>query len=421
MRTILGTLILSLVAFSATATSFVHGPYSGAPSENSVTISWRSSAPLPAWVEFDRLSDHESSGTFAGHLKTTPSESDLSEPVHAVLNDLEPDTEYVYRVVLESESGKLASPLGRFVTEPPPGETVKFAILADSQWQWEGVNRLESVGDAIAADEMAFDFILHAGDIVESPASPNWDHWFAAFDEMLLGSPFIPVLGNHEKNHRSYYDNFVLPPGAGKHDERWWALHWGDVVVVGLDSNVRQAAKIIEQQEWATLHLSGSERHKFVMFHHPVFSSDAFHGSGYSLDVIFHPIFVDTGVDVVINGHAHNYERVQRDGVMYLVVGGGGAVPRPLADSLVEGSIIAIEGYNFYLRVQATRNGINVETVSVAQAGEESFQLTDGRLLDSFSLPAKSSVLTRTTLTLILLSLIGATVGGFLLIRALNR
>lgn len=421
MRTVLGILISGVLAFSATATSFVHGPYSGAPSEDSVTISWQSSAPLPARIEYDRLSDHQFSGTFVGLLEIPPTESDVPETVHAILDNLDPDTEYIYRIVLETTEGEFVSPLGQFATEPPPGKTVEFAILADSQWQWEGENRLKRIGDAIATDETPFDFVLHAGDIVESPASPNWDHWFAAFDGMLLKAPFIPVLGNHERNHRSYYDNFVLPPGAGKHEERWWALHWGDVVVVGLDTNVRQAADIMEQQEWARLHLSGPEPHKFVMFHHPVFSSDAFHGDGYSYDVIYHPIFVETGVDIVINGHAHNYERIQRDGVTYLIVGGGGAVPRELADSLVEGSISAIEGYNFYLRVAASVDEITVDTVSVAQAGEESFQPTDGRLLDSFSLPVRSTVLTKSTWLLILLSLLGTAVGGFLLIRALNR
>ncbi len=294
-------------------------------------------------------------------------------------------------------------------------------ILADSQWQWEGDNRLEKIGDAIAADETPFDFILHAGDVVESPSSQYWHHWFASFDGMLLRAPFIPVLGNHEKNHGSYYDNFVLPPGAGKRDERWWALHWGDVVVVGLDTNVRQAADIMEQQDWARLHLSGPEPHKFVMFHHPVFSSDAYHGSGYSYDLIYHPIFVETGVDMVINGHAHNYERIQRDGVTYLVVGGGGAVPRALADSLVEGSIVAIEGYNFYLRVSASSEEITVETVSVARASEETFELTDGHLLDTFSLHDGETGLADTPWPLILLSLLGAAIAGFVLIRALNR
>jgi len=421
MRYFLGVLIAICVACSAVASSFVRGPYSGAPSIDSVVISWQSSTPLSARVEYDRLPDYESSGTFAWLLEISPAETDESQPVHVTLEDLEPDTEYVYRIILEATEGESVSPLGRFVTAPPPGELVEFAILADSQWQWEGDNRLESVGDAIAADETPFDFILHAGDVVESPAGHYWDHWFAAFDGMLLRAPFIPVLGNHEKNHGSYYDNFVLPPGAGKRDERWWALHWGDVVVVGLDTNVRQAADIMEQQEWARLHLSGPEPHKFVMFHHPVFSSDAFHGSGYSYDVIYHPIFVENNVDIVINGHAHNYERIQRDGVTYLVIGGGGAVPRELADSLVEGSIIAIEGYNFYLRVQTAKDGIEVEAVSVAQAAEDSFQPTDGRLLDSFSLPIRAAVRTNSTWLLVLLGLLSTAVGGFLLIRALNR
>ena len=421
MRYVLGVLIAICVACSAVASPFVHGPYSGAPSGSSVVISWQSATSVSAQIEYDYLSNYESSGTFSELLEISRGEADESVPVHVTLENLDPDSEYVYRVILRTEPEEFASPVGRFVTEPHPGETVAFAILADSQWQWEGPNRLEVVGDAIATDETPFDFILHAGDVVESPASTYWDHWFAAFDGMLLRAPFIPVLGNHERNHGSYYDNFVLPPGAGKRDERWWALHWGDVVVVGLDTNVRQAADIMEQQEWARLHLSGPEPHKFVMFHHPVFSSDAFHGSGYSYDIIYHPIFVENNVDVVFNGHAHNYERIQRDGVTYLVIGGGGAVPRELADSLVEGSMIATEGYNFYLRVYASTDGIRVETISVAQAAEESFQPTDGRLLDSFSLPIRATVLTNATWLLVLLAVFGAAVGGFLLIRALTR
>lgn len=422
MRTIVGVLIAIFVATGAAASPFVHGPYSGAPSENSVAISWLSADQLPSRVEYGCLSDYEASGTLAGLLEISRAESDVPKTTHITLESLQPDSVYVYRIVLATTEGEFASPLGRFVTEPPPGKTVEFAILGDSQWQWEGDNRLEKIGDAIAADETPFDFILHAGDVVESPASPYWDHWFSAFDGMLLKAPFIPVLGNHEKNHGSYYDNFVLPPGAGKRDERWWALHWGDVVVVGLDTNVRQAADIMEQQDWARLHLSGPELHKFVMFHHPVFSSDAHHGSGYSYDIIYHPIFVDTGVDMVINGHAHNYERIQRDGVTYLVVGGGGAVPRTLADSLVEGSIVAIEGYNFYLRVSASSEEITVETVSVARAGEDTFEPTDGHLLDAFTLHDRGEIgSTDMSWPLILLSLLGAVIAGFVLIRALNR
>jgi len=281
--------------------------------------------------------------------------------------------------------------MGRFRTAPAAGDPVRFAVLSDTQQQWEGENRLAAVGGAIAADadSAPFDFVLHAGDLVESPAGDYWDYWFSSFEPMLLEASFIPVLGNHEKNSRSYYDAFPHPPGAGQNDERWWALHWGDLVVVGLDTSASRADRILEQQAYAEKELSGPERHKFVIFHHPVYSSDAYHGSGYGYEKIYHPIFVKTGVDVVLNGHAHNYERIEKDGITYLVVGGGGAVPRGLAPKRVDGSIVAVEGRNFYARVSTARKGISVDVVSVAEASETTFALTPSELLDSFFLPCE--------------------------------
>jgi predicted phosphodiesterase len=305
-----------------------------------------------------------------------------------LLEDLKSATEYVYRVVLIEGETEFASPLGAFSTEPNSGAAVSFAVLADTQWQWEGLNRLEMVGDAIAADPTRFDFILHAGDVVESPAANYWDHWFASFDDLLLVAPFIPVLGNHERNHRSYYEAFVLPPGEGKDNERWWALHWGDVVVIGLDTNVRKATEITAQQEWARMHLLGPELHKFAIFHHPVFSSDPYHPTGDFYEKIYHPIFVEAEVDIVFNGHSHHYEHIVRDGITYLVVGGGGATPRITTPEHIEGSDVSVEGHNFYVRVTASSSGIAVDAISVAQIVDEAIVPTDGEVLDSFSLPS---------------------------------
>jgi predicted phosphodiesterase len=421
MRFSLGVVIAVCLACGAVAAPFAYGPYGGAPTAETVVVSWSSDTPLPARVEYGTLSEYDVSGTLSEMLDVPLDDSSTLKIVSVTLSTLAPNTTYVYRVVLLAQDGEVESPLGRFVTAPPPGQTIRFAVVSDTQWQWEGDNRLEVVGDAIAQDETSFDFILHAGDIVESPATTYWDHWFASFGDMLLKAPFIPVLGNHENSHRSYYENFTLPPGGGKNDERWWALHWGDVVVVGLDSTNLKVADYIAQQEWARFHLSGSEPHKFVVFHYPVFSSDAFHGDGYSYDVIFHPIFVETGVDIVFNGHAHNYERIERDGVVYLVVGGGGAVPRALADTLVEGSIVATEGYNFYTSVTASASGIDVDVISVAQASDDIFVPTDGHLLDAFSLSdADVSSTSAASWSLILAALLGAIIAGLLLVRALK-
>jgi hypothetical protein len=345
-------------------------------------------------VEYATADNHDEASSFSDAVLLAPSSGEPDGTAHVRLTGLEPGTRYVYRVVLlDGDKAVEESPLGAFRTAPAAGQPVQFAVLSDTQWQWEGVNRLEMVGDAIAADPTPFDFILHGGDLVESPAAPYWDHWFASLDDMLLRAAFIPVLGNHERNHRSYYNAFELPPGAGKADKQWWALHWGDVVIVGLDSNVKRADQYLDQQAWAREHLTGAEPHKVVIFHHPVFSSDAYHGDGYGYDVIFHPIFVETGVDLVLNGHAHNYERIERDGITYLVLGGGGATPRPLAETRAPGSVRAIEGHHFYARVSTSEHGIAVEVVSVAREREGVVRPTAGRTLDSFSQPPREPVI----------------------------
>ncbi len=423
MRYFLSLVLLLAVASPALALSFSHGPYAAAPSATTVTICWLAAEPDTACVEYGRMDAFSSTGTMplATEWMEPLPDTDSAEQREVTLTNLEPDTEYAYRVLLRDETGDTVSPLGRFVTAPPPGEPVSFLVLADTQWQWEGVNRLEAVNNAIAADGTPFDFILHGGDLVESPSSPYWDHWFQSFDDMLLLSSFLPVLGNHEDSHRSYYENFVLPPGGGRKDERWWALHWGDVVVVGLDTVDLQVSDYYAEQDWAREHLSGPEPHKFVIFHYPVFSSDAYHGDGYSYDVIFHPIFVETGVDIVFNGHAHNYERIERDGITYLVIGGGGAVPRELLEEHVEGSVVAVEGYNFYARVDASADGIDVEVVSVARATEETFELTDGHLLDEFTVDGETTVHKIAQFLLILCAAVGAAVTGLLIVRGLVR
>jgi predicted phosphodiesterase len=417
-RTLVAVLLTLLSGCTVLPSTFVHGPYSGAPSEDSVTISWLCSPPVPARIEYGPRAAFSAQGALPYSLAAPATAEEPRYPTaHALLGGLLPTTEYVYRVVLIDEEGETESPIGSFRTEPGPGEPVSFAVLADTQWQLEEANVLELVGDAIAADPTAFDFILHAGDVVESPSSYYWDHWFSSFDEMLLRAPFLPVLGNHEKNHRSYYDAFSLPPGAGKDDEQWWALHWGDVVVVGLDTNVKKASDYTAQQDWARAHLSGPEPHKFVIFHHPVFTSDAYHSTGTFLDRIYHPIFVETGVDIVFNGHSHHYERIVRDGVTYLVIGGGGATPRQTKPEHIQGSDVSVEGHFFYTHVSTSSDRIHVATISVAELLPDDAVATTGETLDAFTLPEEAVRVVSFPLWAVLTAAIGAGVAIWLLLR----
>lgn len=119
-----------------------------------------------------------------------------------------------------------------------------------------------------------------------------------------------------------------------------------------------------------------------------MFSSDAVYGPGSEgLQSLWHPVFVELGVDLVFSGHAHNYERIERDGVTYLVVGGGGANLYPLGPERTEGSRVGIDDHLFYLRVEADPDGIFVEAVGVAV--EVGGEIVPRRTtLDTFTLPS---------------------------------
>jgi len=63
----------------------------------------------------------------------------------------------------------------------------------------------------------------------------------------------------------------------------------------------------------------------FVGFHHPPYSTGQ-HGSNLIARLELGPLFETYGVDIVFNGHEHNYERiVEQNGVVYIITGGGGA------------------------------------------------------------------------------------------------
>jgi hypothetical protein len=263
---------------------------------------------------------------------------------------------------------------------------VTFGIISDTQWQWTAPNRIEIVAEAMAQDPWAFHFILHGGDLVETPIPTHWEFFFRSMAPILRWAPLIPVLGNHERDSLSYYQHFSLPPGGGRLGKRWWALHWGDVVIVGLDSNAKTPQDLVEQLNWAKAQLSGPEPHKIVIFHHPVFSSDASYGPGSEgLQALWHPVFVELGVDLVLSGHAHNYERIVRDGVTYLVVGGGGANLYRLG-TRVQGSVVGVENHHFYVAVRADSRGISVRVVGVAQVQGETV-IPEHQILDEFFLP----------------------------------
>ncbi len=201
-------------------------------------------------------------------------------------------------------------------TDPPPAFT--FVVLGDTRTQHD-VHRAV-VARVLAA---APDLVLHTGDLVGDGSDPaQWDTFFEIEGDLLARVPFYPALGNHESNSPLYFERFDLPG-----NERWYTFDYQHArfVCLQIDGYARFDPDS-EQYAWLEQTLAANTQPwLFVFFHFPPYTSAEEAGYETLLRARLVPLFERYGVDVVFNGHKHNYERNEVNGVTYIVTGGGGA------------------------------------------------------------------------------------------------
>ena len=145
------------------------------------------------------------------------------------------------------------------------------------------------------------------------------------------------VVGNHEyygEGADAYWDYFG--DRAGERGEGWYSFDLGSWHVVVLNSECEEVDcdPDGDQGTWLADDLAGSSaRCTVAAFHRPRFSSGDEYGDDESVSPLWQ-VLQDAGVDVVLNGHEHSYERFapQRDsgrataeeGMAEFVVGTGG-------------------------------------------------------------------------------------------------
>lgn len=201
---------------------------------------------------------------------------------------------------------------------PLEPQSVRLAIIGDSgsgdEAQIEVARQM-----AIWRGQFPFDFVVMLGDnIYGRKTAADFKRKFEDPYAPLLaaGVRFYASLGNHDHTSERYYKPFNMD---GK---RYYTFKRGDVAFFVLDSNYMDP----EQVDWIKKQLSGSTAHwKICYFHHPLYSDGKMHGPDLDLRKQLEPIFVEYGVDVVLSGHEHFYERLQpQKGIYYFVLGNSG-------------------------------------------------------------------------------------------------
>jgi hypothetical protein len=180
---------------------------------------------------------------------------------------------------------------------------------------------------------------------------------------------FFPALGNHDwytPGAAPYLSYFTLP-----HNERYYDVVWRDVHLFAIDSDPNEPHGITAtsaQALWLKSRLeSSTAAWQIVYMHHPPYSSGP-HGP--SIDLRWP--YAAWGADLVLAGHDHTYERLQVDGITYIVNGLGGASLYALGARLPE-SVIGYDASFGALQIEADASQLvtrffNVDGVMIDEA-----------------------------------------------------
>ncbi|MBK8101097.1 MAG: metallophosphoesterase family protein [Planctomycetes bacterium] len=314
---------LELTASTA-GSAVVRGPWLQSVSATSAILRWRTDVATPTAVWL---------GTAGGPLQTAWSDPTPTTEHIATLTGLSPATRYAYAIGEPDAVLAGADAMHALTTSPPVGTSAPLRawVLGDSGSAGLGAWLVRDAYAQHAAARPA-DLMLMLGDNAYDIGT-DLEYQAAVFDmypTFLRDTVLWPTLGNHDAvsarsatQSGAYYDMFSLPRageagGLPSGTEAYYSFDRGHVHFVCLDSQDSSRAATGPMLNWLRADLASTSARWLVAFcHHPAYSKGShdtdnpLDSGGRSRDMREQalPILEAAGVDLVLTGHSHSYER----------------------------------------------------------------------------------------------------------------
>ncbi len=367
-----------------------HGPYLSWTDDPSttMTITWETyiSDPIPKFEW----------GKNPSKLTETAIVGGTNHHHTVTLKGLLPDTKYYYRI-----PDFLDEPTS-FKTAPEQGSRTPFTFLfyGDSrEGDPSSPDREHAEIIGLMEEEKNVRFVLQAGDIANNYNDNHleqWDYNFFIIRNISKSIPYMPVAGNHDwwtkdkvpATGQDFLNFYELPTDGPDHDETSYYFDCGNVfvLVIGYDQQELAAPENYDSEyvRWVRSTLidaksSGLYDWIFVMFHKPPFSMRIKNGHIEEPEYkvrYWHPIFMECGVDFVLNGHNHHYERtlmgysisdIGTHNITYIVsgAGGGGAHLHGIELSVYDSQSENVNDLNYYGRTLVAVEKYHYNRISI--------------------------------------------------------
>jgi len=295
----------------------------------------------------------------------------------AHLCGLTADTAYSYQI--ESAPG-VTAPVYSFRTAPDlaltPDAEITLAAVGDSR---DGYDVWAQIVTQLVARTP--DVIVFSGDAVTlGQLQREWDEFFTAGEPLFTSVPVVSVHGNHDINAPNYYAQFAMPG-----NEENFSFDYGAAHLVVVNDTPEQLADLTSTiPAFLQADLAAATAPWLIVNHHrPLYSASTRHGSDTTLRDTWAPIFDAAGVDLVLAGHDHDYERTKpmrantvqatpADGTIYVVSGGAGAE-------------LYGNGTDFWTETSASLHSATVSRIRANRVEFEAFDHT-GAPVDAFTI-----------------------------------
>ena len=306
------------------------GPYLNFATPESINILWETDRPASAKIQWGKTAK-------LGNAKDIESSTRLQE---TTVDGLEPNRPYFYKITSTSESGQtIDSGLLTFKTGVKKGTPFRFAVIGDTESRPHVNDRLAK----LIWNERPH-FAINLGDLTDAGKKHHryeWTHeYFIGMNQLFSRIPAFTVPGNGEGDlvWYNHYHNHPAP-------ENFYTFQYGDVAFFMLDSNrrVEEFKPGGKQYQWLDKQLSiCNAKWKISCHHHATYTGEEDdYGDSWTEESVFGdeavrkivPLYEKHGVDLVMFGHLHLYERSHpmrngkvdfEQGTIHLLAGGGG-------------------------------------------------------------------------------------------------
>ena len=321
---------LQLIGTVPGAALLTRGPYLNMGNETAVTLRWRTDVATNSRVEV---------GTSFGNYPIVVNNASSVTEHEVRVTGLSPDTKYYYRFGSSTQALQQGSD-NYFITAPPATTTRRLRIAAfgdcgrnDNMYQSGTLSAYRNYTASNPGEAM----LLLGDNAYDLGTDAEYQsRFFDIYSSSILKNHILfPSPGNHDYANSSarqvdhnvpYYSMFTNPAaaecgGVASGTEAYFSWNWGNIHFLSLDSygkenggTTRMYDTTGAQAVWVKNDLAANTRPWVIAYwHHPPFTKGG-DNSDTNTDLInirqnFVRILERYGVDLIVCGHSHDYER----------------------------------------------------------------------------------------------------------------